>query len=118
MFKDCTSLKKVQTILPSMTLAGYCYEEMYIGCTSLETAPILPATTLALDCYANMFNGCSNLKYLNVGFNEWQQFEYNGEMRDATINWVKGVTSTGGNFICPDTLTKQYGDNFIPTTWQ
>ena len=29
MFKDCTSLKKVQTVLPATTLANYCYEEMF-----------------------------------------------------------------------------------------
>lgn len=118
MFKDCTSLKYVQTILPSIETASYCYEEMYAGCTSLETAPIINATNLTLDCFANMFNGCINLKYLNVKFDTWKQIEYNGEMRYVTTGWVKDVSSINGSFICPDTLTKQYGDDFIPSTWQ
>ena len=34
---------------------------MFLGCTSLTTAPELPATTMAEDCYAYMFSGCSTL---------------------------------------------------------
>ena len=34
---------------------------MFSNCTSLTTAPALPATTLAEGCYQNMFNGCTKL---------------------------------------------------------
>ena len=47
--------------LPATTLAQYCYQYMFTGCTSLTTAPELPATTLASDCYYDMFFGCTNL---------------------------------------------------------
>ena len=40
------------------TMAEYCYAGLFIGCTSLATAPELPATTLTNGCYAYMFNGC------------------------------------------------------------
>ena len=48
-------------ILPAKTLTQYCYEHMFLYCTSLTTAPELPATTLARDCYSHMFYGCSSL---------------------------------------------------------
>ena len=43
------------------TMAGYCYSQMFYGCTALTTAPELPATTLARNCYDNMFFGCTSL---------------------------------------------------------
>lgn len=43
------------------TMASYCYEYLFNGCTSLTQAPALPATTLATKCYHGMFNGCSSL---------------------------------------------------------
>ena len=39
---------------------------MFRGCTSLTTAPELPATTLADYCYDSMFYGCSKLNSLTV----------------------------------------------------
>ena len=33
------------------TMADYCYDSMFYGCTSLTQAPALPATTLANYCY-------------------------------------------------------------------
>ena len=43
------------------TLANYCYNYMFRGCTALTTAPELPATTLATQCYSNMFYDCTSL---------------------------------------------------------
>ena len=60
MFSGCTSLTTAPE-LPSTTLADYCYQNMFSGCTSLTTAPELPATTLADYCYQNMFSGCTSL---------------------------------------------------------
>ena len=61
MFLGCTSLTTAPA-LPAMTLATYCYYCMFRGCTSLTTAPELPATTLADRCYAYMFYGCTAFK--------------------------------------------------------
>ena len=47
--------------LPATTLANYCYQSMFYGCTSLTTAPEISATTLANGCYVDMFNGCTSL---------------------------------------------------------
>ena len=54
--KDASGL-----LLPATTLAEGCYYDMFLGCTSLTTAPALPATTLATECYAYMFEGCTSL---------------------------------------------------------
>ena len=48
-------------LLPATTLATYCYNNMFQGCTSLTTAPELPATTLVDNCYNYMFQGCTSL---------------------------------------------------------
>ena len=60
MFNGCTSLT-TSPVLPATTLKNYCYEYMFEGCTSLTTAPKLPATTLAKNCYQGMFYRCTNL---------------------------------------------------------
>ncbi len=50
----------------SVHLGCYCY--MFYGCTSLIKAPELPATTLAFYCYNQMFCGCSKLNYIKALF--------------------------------------------------
>ena len=60
MFSGCTSLVKAPA-LPATTLASNCYNSMFSNCTSLAQAPELPATTLADNCYSSMFSGCTSL---------------------------------------------------------
>ena len=60
MFLGCTSLTTAPA-LPATTLTNECYRNMFKGCTSLTTAPALPATTLAVSCYNGMFEGCTSL---------------------------------------------------------
>ena len=60
MFYGCTSLAQAPT-LPATTLAAYCYLGMFQDCTSLTQAPTLPATTLEEYCYQYMFYGCTSL---------------------------------------------------------
>ena len=62
LFYGCSGLTSAENlILPARTLTEHCYERMFLGCTSLTTAPQLPATTLANYCYSSMFSGCTNL---------------------------------------------------------
>ena len=61
MFLGCTALTSAPA-LPATSLAENCYTEMFEGCTSLQTAPALPATTLAMGCYSSMFSGCTSLQ--------------------------------------------------------
>ena len=62
LFKGDTNLISAGDLkLPATTLAEYCYQYMFQGCTNLTTAPELPATTLASNCYYYMFQGCTSL---------------------------------------------------------
>ena len=62
LFSGNTNVTNAENLsLPATTLANFCYQYMFRGCTSLTTAPELPATTLGVDCYAMMFEGCINL---------------------------------------------------------
>ena len=73
LFKANTTLIDAsELLLPATTLAAQCYYDMYIGCTSLTTAPKLPATTLETQCYYNMFYGCTSLTnaYVKAAFTD------------------------------------------------
>ena len=53
-------------VLPATTLKSYCYQQMFLNCSSLTTAPtILPATNLGdnriVNVYTNMFKDCTSL---------------------------------------------------------
>jgi len=63
-FYQCSGLnidKSNPLLLPSTTLASYCYSHMFEGCISLKTPPELPATTLLTNCYSHMFRDCTSL---------------------------------------------------------
>ena len=60
MFLGCTSLTTAPE-LPATKLESRCYFNMFYGCTSLTTAPELPATMLKYGCYYSMFQGCTSL---------------------------------------------------------
>ena len=60
MFLGCTSLTQAP-ILPATTLAYYCYGSMFFNCSALTQAPELPATNLDEACYSDMFYNCKSL---------------------------------------------------------
>ena len=67
MFRGCTGLTTLpENMLPATTLQSYCYNYMFYGCTGLTTLPenLLPATTLKEYCYSGMFSGCTGLTTL------------------------------------------------------
>ena len=61
LFRNSKIVNASGITMPATTLAEGCYQNMFIGCRSLTTAPSLPATTLAPDCYGGMFYGCTSL---------------------------------------------------------
>jgi len=109
MFQYCTGLTTAPA-LPATTLATNCYQYMFYDCTGLTTAPALPATTLAANCYQYMFYGCTKLSSIEVSFTSWTQ------ATNQTMNWVKGITSSG-TFTKPTALATEYGEDKIPTGW-
>ena len=96
--------------LPATTLAFGCYAYMFHNCAYLTTAPELPATTLADNCYYSMFSGCGNLKYVKVGFTDWNP-------PSATGEWLP---ENYGTFECSRDLinnTPERSTNTVPNSW-
>ena len=108
MFYNCTSLVNAPA-LPATTLSSSCYDYMFSGCASLVQAPELPATQLTAYCYRNMFSGCTSLNYIKC-------LATNRSAEKCTLDWVKGVSSTG-NFYKSPSATWVTGTSGIPTGW-
>ena len=109
MFLGCTSLTTAPT-LPATTLTNSCYSNMFNGCTSLTTAPVLSATKLASYCYYQMFRGCSNLTSITCLATSISAYY-------CTTNWVNGVASYG-TFVKDASMSSwTTGVNGIPIGW-
>lgn len=96
--------------LPATTLVFGCYAFMFHNCAYLTTAPELPATTLTDNCYYSMFSGCGNLKYVKVGFTDWNPSSATGE-------WLP---ENYGTFECSRDLinnTPERTINTVPNSW-
>lgn len=96
-------------VLPSTTLAAFCYDNMFDKCSSLTTAPTLPATTLTEACYRSMFYGCSNLNYIKC-------LATDISATDCTSDWVNGVAATG-TFVKTSSTSWSTGISGIPSGW-
>ena len=83
---------------------------MFVGCTSLTTAPVLPALSLTSSCYNNMFSGCSSLNYIKAMFTTVPSGSY-------TSNWVNGVASTGTFVKNANATWDVTGTNGVPENW-
>lgn len=143
-FLNCSYLISAENlILPATTLANYCYESMFGGCTSLLAAPVLPATTLADGCYRSMFAKCSNLTTapeLPATTLPWycyyQMFENCTNLNyikclavsfanmNSTASWVRGVQTNSGTFVKSPDISEwpvyptDYGHNSsVPLNW-
>ena len=114
MFWQCYSLTSAPSVLPATTLADGCYYDMFAVCTSLTTAPALPATTLVDRCYSGMFDGCTKLNYIKAMFLTDPNYQSNNVY---TLNWVRGVASTGTFVKNKDATWDVTGNDGIPTGW-
>lgn len=111
MFEYCSKLTSVPLdYLPVTTLAPYCYEEMFSGCTNLVQAPELPATTLTQSCYSQMFNQCSKLNRIKMMATDISA--------TSCLNyWVSGVATTGTFVKNKDAEWTKTGASGVPTGW-
>ena len=109
MFYNCYELKKAPE-LPASVLAYNCYNSMFQNCRSLVNAPELPATTLTGSCYNYMFNGCINLNYIKALCTDTPS-------RSCTMDWVKGVSSTGTFVKHPEATWDVRGVDGVPEGW-
>lgn len=109
MFRGCTSLT-IAPELPATTLTKNCYSYMFYSCANLASAPELPATTLANSCYNGMFNGCANLNHIKAMFTTTPGAAY-------TQLWVLDVSQTG-TFVKNSAATWNVTSvNGVPLGW-
>lgn len=104
MFIGCTSLITAPKILPATTLTDNCYQQMFQNCTSLKTAPKLPATTLASQCYEAMFSYCSSLTTATVlPAMTLSDYCYFEMFQDCTsLNYIKCLATDISAYYCTD----------------
>ena len=114
MFYGCTALTQAPA-LPATTLAPYCYVDMFEGCTSLTQIPALPATTLADHCYYGMFYGCTKIKLSSTQTGEYTiayRIPTDGTGTTSTDALKNMFTNTGGTFTgTPEINTTYYLSN-------
>lgn len=114
MFSGCTSLTTAPA-LPATTLVTSCYGDMFARCTSLTTAPDLNATNLTWCdfCYEEMFKGCTQINSIKMlaadssfdlgQFNDWLQ----GTSATGTI-----IINPNAQW-----LNTAYADDIVPSGW-
>ena len=79
----------------------------------MTTAPALPATTLAGYCYNSMFIGCSKLASMDISFTAWNPTNATYDWVNGAGTQATGEKT----FTCPSTLPKTTGNNNIPSGW-
>lgn len=109
LFFDCFGLTSA-TDLSATELAEYCYSCMFEACKGLTKAPVLPATNLSEHCYSSMFEGCTNLNYVKALFTDEPS-------KEATYNWLSGVSSTGTFVKSKEAKWNVRGVSGIPEGW-
>lgn len=97
---------------PTVLSKSECYKSMFDGCTNLTTAPDLPATTLADFCYERMFLNCSSLKVSNTQTGTYQyawRIPTSGTILSAPSNWnTSMLANTGGTFTSDPSINTTY----------
>lgn len=97
-------------LLPATTLASKCYQLMFMGCSSLTTAPDLPAPTLAESCYEGMFMNCTSLNSVKCLATIVSAYK-------CLDNWLFGVSATGTLVKASGADWAKAGTNGIPAGW-
>lgn len=107
MFVSCQSLITAPD-LPWTALTTGCYCSMFLNCNSLVNVPVLSAKTLRIDSYSNMFSGCSSLQYLRCLATTNLRVGASGLLNNAaeTGIFVKDYTANWSNV-----------ENGIPEGW-
>ena len=109
MFRGCSSLESAPK-LPATTLSPYCYNGMFLGCSSLVDAPELPATNLVSYCYNAMFLDCTKLAYIKALFLTEPSASY-------TNTWLSNVAKSGTFIKNKDATWSVTGVNGVPSGW-
>ena len=111
MFANCTGLTSVSSnFLPATTLAASCYRGMFQN-TAITSAPDLLAESLVSYCYRYMFNACKSLSYIKC-YNTT-----NVSSDSYTQNWLKDAKSTGEFHYRYGTTWYTNNAHGIPSGW-
>lgn len=110
LFSGSSIMNALNLILPSMTLANWCYAAMFHTCKLLETAPVLPAPTLSTRCYNQMFENCKSLNYVKC-----LATDISASL--ATVAWFRNASTTG-TFVKANETTWSRGEAGIPSGWR
>ena len=89
---------------------------MFRDCTSLTSAPKLPATTLAAYCYERMFAGCTNLTSVTMLAPSDQISE--GHFADWLES--AGIDAASRTLILKDAAAYNalVNKNYLPNNWK
>ena len=111
MFANCTTLTAVDTLfLPATTLAASCYRGMFQN-TAITRAPDLLAERLVSFCYRYMFNACKSLSYIKC-------YSTTNVSNDSyTQNWLQNAKSTGEFHYRDGTSWYRDNQHGIPNGW-
>lgn len=111
MFANCTGLTSVSSnFLPATTLAASCYRGMFQN-TPITSAPDLLAETLVSYCYRYMFNKCTSLSYIKC----YSTTNVTGD--SYTQNWLQNANSTGEFHYRSGTTWYTNNQHGIPSGW-
>ena len=87
------------------------YENMFRGCTNLETLPRLSIKDIPNQAYRNMFKGCTKIKLSETQTGEYQnefRIPYDGYGTVGTNSLEDMFASTGGTFTGTPTVNTTY----------
>ena len=111
LFSGNTNVTSAENLsLPATTLAERCYNSMFVGCTSLTTAPELPATTLVDWCYQEMFRQCISLTSIKC-------LATDISASNCTINWMVSVAASGTFTKAASMSSWTRSGSGIPNDW-
>ena len=111
MFANCTGLASVSSnFLPATTLAASCYRGMFQN-TAITSAPDLLAETLVSYCYRYMFNACKSLSYIKC-------YSRTNVTNDSyTQNWLQNAKTSGTFHYREGTSWYSNNQHGIPSGW-
>ena len=127
---DCSNLKLTPVVMPFRALSG-----AFWGCSALTVAPELSATIVGEKCYQNAFRECTSLvngpvmRAFRLGDHACQQMFLNSSslknftvyvndyVRNATTNWLKGVSSDGTLYNYGKATYTSSSISGIPSNW-
>lgn len=121
LFSGCTGLVDAGNLyipdnLDCSDLGGYTLRGVFMGCTSLTSAPVLVNTfetgTFPGGLYALMFNGCSSLNRIEC----YAYRQRGSSISNDFAKWVQNVSATG-TFVKKAGVNWPTGVSGIPSGW-